>query len=109
MIDPELKDELDRRFNGVADLIAQFAQHLDARIEALSSSVNARFDLLEGQYRRVEARLDSIELQMRAFHKALSDHDRAMPGILSTQAAQQKAIDEIVNRLGRLEHPPQPN
>jgi hypothetical protein len=32
-----------------------------------------------------------------------------MLGILSTQAAQQKAIDEIVNRLGRLEHPPQPN
>jgi len=109
MIDPELKEELDRRFNGVAELIAQLAQHLDARIEALSSSVNARFDLLESQYRRVEARLDSIELQMRAFHKALSDHDRAMLGILSTQAAQQKAIDEIVNRLGRLEHPQPPN
>lgn len=69
----------------------------------------ARFDLLESQYRRVEARLDAIELQMRAFHKAFDDHDRAMMGILSTQAAQQKAIDEIVSRLGRLEHPPQPN
>ena len=90
-------------------MIAQLTQHLDARIETLSSSVNARLDLLESQYRRVEARLDAIELQMRAFHRALADHDRAMMGILSTQAAQQKAIDEIVSCLSRLQHPPQPN
>jgi len=97
MIDPELKEELGRRFDAAANLISRHMNHVDRR-----------FDMVDNHLRRMDARLAGMELNFNAFHKALDGHDRVIMGMMGTQAAQQQAIDQIVERLRRLEHPPQP-
>ena len=63
-----------------------------------------RFDLFENRLERMDSRLARLEINFSSFHKALDGHERVLSGLLATQAAQQKAIDNIVDRLFGLEH-----
>ena len=100
----QLRQDMDRRFDAVLELVTQVAQRLDARFDGLAAEVERRFGLFENRLERMDLRLAALEINFSSFHKALDGHERVLSGLLATQAAQQKAIDNIVDRLLRLEH-----
>ena len=93
--EPATKRDIER----VIDLIVQLHQELDRRFEA----VDRRFEAVQGQMDRFGESLFGIQTQMAAVTKWADRLDRDNHSMIGTQAAQQRAIDELAARVSRLE------
>ena len=80
-------------------LIQQLGERLDQRFEA----VDRRFDALDSRLDRVNDTLASVQNNLAGITKWADRLDRDHSAVLSTQMAQQRAIDQLVARVARLE------
>ena len=100
--EPATKRDIER----VIDLIIQLHQELDRRFEAVDhrfEAVDRRFEAVERQMDRFGEGLFGIQSQMAAVTKWADRLDRDNHSMIGTQAAQQRAIDELAARVSRLE------
>ena len=116
----QLRDETNTKF---AESREDFRRSLDAAVQSVATDfsqlreeMNTRFDHVNQRFDSVERRLDltsetmrGIDYRISALGKWADTCDRGASAILATQAAQQRAIDEIVNRLTRIERQPHPD
>jgi hypothetical protein len=98
----QLRQDVERRFEAVEESIRQWAERMHARFDGLAAEVERRFDLFENRLDRMDSLLAGMEINFSSFHKELDGHERYFQAYW--QAAQQKAIDNIVDRLFGLEH-----
>lgn len=101
-MDAELKAELDRRFEGMVELIRSVAERLETRMEHGFENLGQKID-------RLDTRQAAVEMQLFGINRSLDQRDRSVSELIATQYAQQKAIDDLVTRVKRLEEqrPPQ--
>jgi chromosome segregation ATPase len=83
----------------VVNLIQQLAERMDQRFDA----VDRRFEALEQRMDRLENRMTALEFQMAGINRNLDQSGRTISSLAATQAAQQRAIDELAARVTRLE------
>jgi chromosome segregation ATPase len=117
MIDPELKDyfeQMEARHNAGMQELNVGMQQMEARLNLLIESVSqslgremhdvaARVGRIEIRLDRVETRLTNIEQQLVGINRSLDRGERDASETAATQRAQQKAIDDLVARVTRLE------
>lgn len=89
------KDDLEN----IIALIQQLGDRFDQRFDA----VDKRFDAVENRLDRVSDTLVGVQSQMAAMTRWADRFDRDHSATLATQAAQQRAIDELAARVARLE------
>ncbi len=87
----------------VIDLIQQVIERMDQRFEA----VDRRFDTVESRLDKLGDGVAGVEMQMSGVTRWSERIDRDQLAILSTQKAQQIAIDNLADRITRLERRPQ--
>jgi septal ring factor EnvC (AmiA/AmiB activator) len=104
------KADLNSLGENIIALIQQLGERIDQRFDALSDAVEKRFEAVEKRFEAVEIRLDRIsdtlvgvQSQMAAMTRWSDRFDREHSATLATQAGQQRAIDELVARVARLE------
>ena len=92
-----------------ADL-ERFAEAIIGNISDLREDMNRRFEEadrgLQALDRRLERTAESmrgIEVRMSALTKWADTYDRDNASMLSNQAAQQRAIDQLAQRVARIE------
>ena len=88
-----------------ADLTAvldRFAQAIIGNISDLRQEMNTRFQEVDRKFAAIDRRMErmaetmvSIDLRMGALSKWADTYDRDNGAILSNQAAQQRAIDQL--------------
>ena len=90
--------------------IEALAEAIIGNLSDLRSEINTRFEEVSRQFAGLERRLErtaetmhSIDLRMGALSKWADTYDRDNGAMLSNQAAQQRAIDQLAQRLTRLE------
>ena len=100
------KADLKNLSENIMMLIQQLADRFDQRFDA----VEKRFDLVDKRFEAVENRLDrlsdtliGVQSQMAAMTRWADRFDREQSATLATQAAQQRAIDDLIARVKRLE------
>jgi septal ring factor EnvC (AmiA/AmiB activator) len=93
--EPATKRDIER----VVELIVQLHQQVDRRFD----EVDRRFEAMERRMDRDGDALTSIQGQMAAVTRWADRLDRDNDSILATQAAQQRAIDELAARVTKLE------
>jgi chromosome segregation ATPase len=100
--EPATKRDIER----VMELIVQLLQEVDRRfgeVDRRFAEVDRRFESIERHMDRHGDALVSIQGQMAAVTRWADRLDRDNGSILATQAAQQRAIDELAARVTRLE------
>jgi chromosome segregation ATPase len=121
MIDPELKaylEQMEARHNAGMQQLNTSMQQMEARLNLLIESVRqglgreihdvaARVGRIEARLDRVETRLTDMQQQLVGMNHSLDRSDREASEFAvaqrATQRAQQKAIDDLVARVTRLE------
>jgi hypothetical protein len=89
----------DQNNESVLELIHLNFERMDQRFD----EIVGRFDAIDTRMDRMNDTLVGVQTQMTAVTKWADRFDREHIGLLQTQAAQQRAIDELVNRVTRLE------
>lgn len=99
----EFYAEMSRRFDGMAELIAQMNERIDQRFGELDRRIDQRFRGLERRLDRVEERLGSVEFQLVGLNRSEVGRERSISEMAATQTAQQRVIDDLASRVTRLE------
>ena len=92
---PATKQDAER----VLELVLRLHQDLDRRF----ADIDRRFEALERRMDRMAETLFAVHSQMGALTKSADRLDKNNQDILSTQVAQQRAIDELAARVTKLE------
>ncbi len=74
-------------------------EHVDRKFD----EVYKRLDLIERQVGRLDTRFSVFEFQMAGIGKALAAGEKFDGELSGTQAAQQRAIDELARRVAKIE------
>src|ERR1019366_535800 len=92
-----------------ADL-ERFAEVIIGNISDLREDMNRRFEEVDRGLQALDRRLErtaesmrGIEVRMSALTKWADTYDRDNASMLSNQAAQQRAIDQLAQRVARIE------
>lgn len=93
--EPATKRDIER----VIELVVQLHQELDRRF----ADVDRRLESMERRMDRFGETLFGIQSQMGAVTKWADRLDRDNHNLIATQAAQQRAIDELAVRVTKLE------
>ena len=96
MNDDELKSELDRRFNAVAELIQHVAGRLGQRVDEGFAAVQTRFDTQAARLDRHGALLQTGNRWVARLNDSSEKVDAALE-------QKDREITELRNRLDRLE------
>lgn len=91
------------QFESVILLIQHMAERMDQRFEELDTRLERRFETIESRLDRIGDSTVYLVSQMGAFNRWADRMDRNQSSLLGTQAAQQKAIDHLAERVSRLE------
>ena len=94
---------MNRRFDSVAELMSRVVERIDARIDTLEHRMEQRFEALERHVNRIGDQMAGFNQQMAALSRWAEHSDRDATAVLSTQAAQQRAIDDLTARVTKLE------
>jgi uncharacterized coiled-coil protein SlyX len=78
-------------------------EHVDRSIADLRDEMNKRLDLVERRLDRLDTRFSVFEFQMAGIGKALAAGEKFDGELSGTQAAQQRAIDELARRITKIE------
>jgi uncharacterized coiled-coil protein SlyX len=78
-------------------------EHVDRSIAELRNELTKRMDLMERHLDRLDTRFSVFEFQMAGIGKALAAGEKFDGELSGTQAAQQRAIDELVRRVAKIE------
>jgi len=78
-------------------------EHVDRSIADLRDEMNKRLDLVERRLDRLDTRFCVFEFQMAGIGKALAAGEKFDGELSGTQAAQQRAIDELARRITKIE------
>jgi uncharacterized coiled-coil protein SlyX len=90
----------------VLHLLQQMTERIDQRfddVERRIDSVDSRLDRVNDTLASVQTQMGALTGQMGAMTRWGDRFDREHTSVMQTQAAQQKAIDELAKRLTRLE------
>jgi septal ring factor EnvC (AmiA/AmiB activator) len=85
--------------NAAINLIQQVAERIDQRFDEM----DRRFGSVDSRLDRANDILASVQTQMGAITRWSDRFDREHTALIQTQAAQQKAIDELSARISKLE------
>jgi quinol monooxygenase YgiN len=101
----------------LAQFSAIVAERLDRAVEALTANlsdlrqeITTRLDTIERRTERTETNVNSVLMQLAGISRSLTVGEQFTSQFAITQSAQQRAIDQIVARLTKLErdvHPEQ--
>ena len=101
----------------LAQFSAIVAERLDRAVEALTANlsdlrqeITTRLDTIERRTERTETNVNSVLMQLAGISRSLTVGEQLTSQFATTQSAQQRAIDQIVARLTKLErdvHPEQ--
>jgi len=81
-------------------------EHADRKFDEVYKRldhIEQRLDLIERRVDRLDTRFSVFEFQMAGIGKALTSAEKFDSELSNTQVAQQRAIDELVRRVARLE------
>jgi len=78
-------------------------EHVDRSIAELRDELTKRMDLMERHLERLDSRFSVFEFQMAGIGKALAAGEKFDGQLSGTQAAQQRAIDELARRVAKIE------
>lgn len=102
MSEPATKEDIEN----VVALIQQNFERVDRRFESVDrrfESVDRQFEVITNRLDRMADTLVSVQSQMAAMTRWADRFDRDHNSIVQTQAAQQRAIDDLAARVTRLE------
>ena len=95
----EISGRMDRAMTAVADEFTQLRSELDRRF----AEVDRRFEGLDRRMERINEGMRAVEVRMAALSKWADNIDRDNVNTAATQAAQQRAIDQLAARVARIE------
>jgi hypothetical protein len=78
-------------------------EHVDRSIADLRNELSKRLDLIERHVERLDTRFSVFEFQMAGIGKSLAAGEKFDSELSGTQAAQQRAIDELARRIAKIE------
>ncbi|HYL77781.1 MAG TPA: hypothetical protein VEU96_26435 [Bryobacteraceae bacterium] len=87
-------------------LLQQMNDRIDQRFDDLDrrfGSVDSRLDRVNDTLASVQTQMGALTSQMGAMTRWSDRFDREHTSVIQTQAAQQKAIDDLNSRISRLE------
>jgi hypothetical protein len=87
----------------VVELIQQLGERFDQRFDLANDSVTRRFEAVENRLDRIADTLVGVQSQMAGITRWADRFDREHIAVLATQGAQQRIIDDLINRVTRLE------
>ena len=94
----DLKAELNRFAQAIIGNISDLRHEINARFDR----VDQRFDTVERRAGRMETNLSALLMQTAGMSKSLTDAERIDTAFAATQAAQQRAIDDLYAQLAEL-------
>ena len=81
----------------------QSIRQLDQSIQQLRGEFNIRFENIERRLDRLETRFTAFEFQLAGIGRSLTAGEKLDGEIAATQAAQQRAIDDLARRVAKIE------
>ena len=91
-------------------VLASFAEAIIGNISDLRNEMNSRFDQVDRRFTAVEQRLDRVEnltytltLQNVGMGKSIGDGQRLISEMTASEAAMQRALDELKQRVAAIE------
>lgn len=99
----QIQQSTEAQVESVLLLVQQVAERVDHRFEELEGRLERRFETMETRLDRMNDALNYVVNQMGAFNRWADRMDRGYASRLGTQEAQQKAIDNLNERVTRLE------
>jgi|SRR5580658_634975 hypothetical protein len=81
-------------------------EHVDLKFDEVYKRldhIEQRLDLIERRVDRLDSRFSVFEFQMAGIGKALTAGEKFDGELSGTQAAQQRAIDELARRVAKIE------
>jgi chromosome segregation ATPase len=98
----------DERIEALAQAVIGNLSDLRQEINARFDRVDQRLDTIERRTERMETNLGALLMQTAGMSKSLTDAERIDSAMAATQAAQQRAIDQLAQRVARLERQANP-
>jgi uncharacterized coiled-coil DUF342 family protein len=102
-------EDLDQIRAIVRDSHEHLAEAIIGNLADLRREMNARFDQADTRFQTLERRAERLETHMQALvlqtagmSKSLTDAERLDTSFAATQAAQQKAIDDLYQQIAEL-------
>src|SRR5437660_261584 len=99
----ELKAELKAALDNFAEAIIGNIGDLRAEMKDSLASLKAELDAIQRRTERLETTGNAILMQTAGMSKSLTDAERLDSHFAATQAAQQKAIDDLAQRVAAIE------
>jgi len=96
-------EELTRRFDGITEAMRGMENQLVAQMTDEKDSLEREMHGLQNQASRLESTTTGMSFQLAGINRSLSETDSQTRTILQTQAAQQRAIDDLTARVKQLE------
>ncbi len=97
------------RQDGSIEVVAGEISRLRGETHEGFEKLNSRLDTIEHRTERMEVNLHAVMLQTAGMSKSLTDAERIDSQLAATQAAQQKAIDDLYQQIADIKRrlPPQ--
>jgi septal ring factor EnvC (AmiA/AmiB activator) len=86
----------------------RLAEAIIGNISDLRQEMNTRFDLVDQRFDSIERRMERIEYQTIGMSKSLTDAERLDSATAAALSAQQRAIDQLAQRIAHLERQANP-
>ena len=105
-VDKLMADNASNGNGAVLHILQQMTERMDQRFDDMERrfvSVDSRLDRVNDTLASVQTQMGALTSQMGAMTRWSDRFDREHTSLIQTQAAQQKAIDELAKRLSRLE------
>jgi hypothetical protein len=99
----ELKAELKAALEGFAAALIGNLSDLREEMQRRFEQVDKRFDTVDRRTERLETHLHAIMLQTAGMSKSLTEGERFDSHFAATQAAQQRAIDDLYTKVADIQ------
>lgn len=93
----------DRAIEAMSANISEFRTEMVQRIDGLQRSLGQRIDGLERRFDIIASVVISVDARMAALTRGADNSEKSHAQLTAAQAAQQRALDQLSQRVAKLE------